>query len=341
MGRSTDGGRRARRTPGRPGSAARSRSPRGRAPASRRGPRARAMVWDVRAPTAQFLESVVGARAEAGFLASVRSDVTSSRVSPVTGFPPSDAAPGDSGGTAPDSHRLPSNALADDHPPETPAGYPCAHRRSTSPLVETPKPAVDNIGVTRLELPTYEKLHKSLSHTTGMGRSRWMDQHDMARPPLPSPVAGVDESPLSNELLTPDDAPTSAAASSGVSSSLLNGDSSTPATGLRNRALVAVMYRSGLRPGEALALRPGDVDLEAGTVLVPPRKGGQPRLTGVDEATRQMIRVWLARRAERGIGPDRPLFCTLAGEPLKAAYVRELLPRRAKRAEIRKRVHPP
>ena len=53
-----------------------------------------------------------------------------------------------------------------------------------------------------------------------------------------------------------------------------------------------------------------------------------------------MIGSWLARRAERGIGPDRPLFCTLAGEPLKAAYVRELLPRLARRAEIAKRVHP-
>jgi len=156
-----------------------------------------------------------------------------------------------------------------------------------------------------------------------------MDQHDMARPPLPSPVAGVDESPLSNELLTPEEAAALVGASSGRAP-----------TGLRNRALVAVMYRSGLRPGEALALHPGDVDLEAGTVLVPPRKGGRSRLTGLDEATRQMIGAWLARRAERGIGPDRPLFCTLAGESLKAAYVRELLPRLAKRAEIRKRVHP-
>lgn len=156
-----------------------------------------------------------------------------------------------------------------------------------------------------------------------------MEQDDMARPPLPSPIQATDEPPLSNELLTPEEAAALVAASSGRAP-----------TGLRNRALVAVMYRSGLRPGEALALHPGDVDLASGTIVVPPRKGGQPRLTGVDETTREMIRSWLARRAERGIGHDRPLFCTLAGEPLKAAYVRELLPRLARRAEIGKRVHP-
>ena len=156
-----------------------------------------------------------------------------------------------------------------------------------------------------------------------------MDQDDSSRPPLPSPLNAIDELSLSNELLTPEEAAALVAASS-----------SRAPTGLRNRALVAVMYRSGLRPGEALALHPDDIDLEAATVVVPPRKGGQARLTGLDGTTRQMIAAWLVRRAERGIGPDKPLFCTLAGEPLKAAYVRELLPRLAKRAEIAKRVHP-
>lgn len=156
-----------------------------------------------------------------------------------------------------------------------------------------------------------------------------MELEERSRPPLPSPLAMDDETPLSNELLTPEEAVALVAASS-----------SRAPTGLRNRALVAMMYRSGLRPGEALALRPGDIGLEQGTVRVPPRKGGQPRITGVDATTRSMVRLWLGRRAERGIGPDQPLFCTLAGESLKAAYVRELLPRLARRAEISKRVHP-
>jgi integrase/recombinase XerD len=153
---------------------------------------------------------------------------------------------------------------------------------------------------------------------------------DIVRPPLPSPLSAADDDEhLEDELLTPEEA-----------SALVHAASSRAPTGLRNRALVAVMYRSGLRPGEALALHPADVNLAAGTVAVPPRKGGRPRVTGLDAATRELIRAWQERRAERGIGPGAPLFCTLAGEPLKAAYVRELLPRLARRAQIRKRVHP-
>jgi integrase/recombinase XerD len=157
-----------------------------------------------------------------------------------------------------------------------------------------------------------------------------VQSEENARPPLPSPLAAdAPPGPVSDELLTPDEA-----------AALVNASSSRAPTGLRNRALLAVMYRSGLRPGEALALLPGDVDLAAGTVKVPARKGGRPRTTGLDATTRELIAAWLVRRHERGIGDDRPLFCTLAGEPVKAAYVRELLPRLARRAEIRKRVHP-
>lgn len=111
-------------------------------------------------------------------------------------------------------------------------------------------------------------------------------------------------------------------------------------TGIRNRALIAVMYRSGLRPGEALALTGDDIDLTAGRIDVPARKTGRGRRVGIDRPTRAILDRWLARRAERGITSDQPLFCTLAGESLKAAYVRELLPRLAARAGVEKRVHP-
>lgn len=149
------------------------------------------------------------------------------------------------------------------------------------------------------------------------------------RDPLPSPLPNPQGSTVPDELLTPEEARALILAASGRAP-----------TGIRNRALVAIMYRSGLRPGEALALVPGDVDLAAGRVSVPARKGGRGRVTGIDVPTQRLIDAWLVRRAERGIGPDARLFCTLAGEPLKAAYVRELLPRLARKAAINKRVHP-
>ena len=134
---------------------------------------------------------------------------------------------------------------------------------------------------------------------------------------------------MHDELLTPEEA-----------RALIQAASARAPTGVRNRALVAVMYRSGLRPGEALALTVPDLDVEAGTIRVPARKGGNRRTTGIDATTRRLVTAWIARRIQRGIDPAAPLFCTLAGEPLKAAYVRELLPRLARRAGISKRVHP-
>lgn len=131
------------------------------------------------------------------------------------------------------------------------------------------------------------------------------------------------------DLLTPDEA-----------RALIRAASNRAPTGIRNRALIATMYRSGLRPGEALALERADVDLDQGTVSVPARKGGRRRIVGMDAGTRELVERWLGRRDQRGIDADAPVFCTLAGESLKAAYVRELLPRLARKAGISKRVHP-
>jgi integrase/recombinase XerD len=135
--------------------------------------------------------------------------------------------------------------------------------------------------------------------------------------------------PVSEELLTRDEA-----------RQLIRGASNRAPTGIRNRALIAMMYRVGLRPGEALALRVDDVDLVHGLVRIPARKGGAGRVTGIDGQTLELVQRWLARRERLGVANDDYLLCTLAGEELKAAYVRELLPRLARRAGIVKRVHP-
>jgi integrase/recombinase XerD len=135
--------------------------------------------------------------------------------------------------------------------------------------------------------------------------------------------------PASEELLTHDEA-----------RQLIRGASNRAPTGIRNRALIAMMYRVGLRPGEALALRVDDIDLVQGRVRIPARKGGAGRVTGIDGQTLELVQRWLARRERLGVANDDYLLCTLAGEELKAAYVRELLPRLARRAGIAKRVHP-
>ena len=63
--------------------------------------------------------------------------------------------------------------------------------------------------------------------------------------------------------------------------SLINACSNRAPKGIRNRALIAVLYRCGLRIGEALALMPKDLDEKAG------RSG-----YCVGRATRRVLWVW-------------------------------------------------
>ncbi len=112
-------------------------------------------------------------------------------------------------------------------------------------------------------------------------------------------------------------------------------------TGIRNRALIGVMYRAGLRVSEALSLAPKDLDLEVGAIRVLRAKGGRARTVGVDRGGAALLRDWIVRRADAtDLGRGDPLFCTDRGEPLTPSYIRVLLPRLARRAGIDKRVHP-
>jgi len=133
---------------------------------------------------------------------------------------------------------------------------------------------------------------------------------------------------LPPEILTADEA-----------RALINACSSRAPTGVRNRALLVLLYRGGLRISEALALRPKDIDPAASTVTVLHGKGDKRRTTALDPGAFAIIERWLTVRAARGITGRRPIFCTLDGRPLDPSYVRHLLPRLAARAGIDKRVH--
>lgn len=110
-------------------------------------------------------------------------------------------------------------------------------------------------------------------------------------------------------------------------------------TGVRNRALIVALYRAGLRCGEALALKPKDLDPDQCTLRVLHGKGDKSRTVGVDPVAWAMIQRWLDKRQALGVNGRHPVFCTLRGEPLQAVYGRNLLRRLGKKAGIEKRVH--
>jgi integrase len=76
-------------------------------------------------------------------------------------------------------------------------------------------------------------------------------------------------------------------------------------TGIRNRALVAVLWRSGLRISAALALERRDVDLDAGRLRVRHGKGDRSRTVGIDEQTAALLARWFDRRQRLGSELER------------------------------------
>ena len=119
---------------------------------------------------------------------------------------------------------------------------------------------------------------------------------------------------------------------------LISGCSRRAPTGIRNRALLTLLYRSGLRVSEALAIRPSDVNLGSHSIRLLDSKSGQPQTRGFHPSAEDALARWLDTR--RSLGIRGRLFCTLQGAPLSADYVRGVMRRLAAKAGIEKRVHP-
>lgn len=127
---------------------------------------------------------------------------------------------------------------------------------------------------------------------------------------------------------------------------LIQGCSKTCATGLRNRALIATLWRSGLRVSEALDLHVRDLNFGAATIHVRHGKGDKSRFTVMDEFGWEYIAPWLAKRAKLpGVDESKGyVFCTIAkpvtGGRMASSSVRKTLKDLAEFAGIDKRVHP-
>jgi site-specific recombinase XerD len=121
---------------------------------------------------------------------------------------------------------------------------------------------------------------------------------------------------------------------------LLDQCSKRAPSGIRNRALLALLWRCGLRCSEALDLEPRDIDASTGLVRVRNGKGGKLRVVKVDSTALALVGHWLAKRTAFGLNGRHKLFPTLQGKPLNARYVRALVARLGRRAGIERRCHP-
>ncbi|MGH8041260.1 MAG: tyrosine recombinase XerC [Rudaea sp.] len=105
---------------------------------------------------------------------------------------------------------------------------------------------------------------------------------------------------------------------------------------VRDRALLELLYSSGLRVSELTNVRWRDLDLAEGMVRVT----GKGRKTRIVPVGSKAIAALQALREQDRPGADMPLVCGRLGKPLTPNGVRARLKRRAKSQGVWKRVYP-
>lgn len=85
--------------------------------------------------------------------------------------------------------------------------------------------------------------------------------------------------------------------------------------GLRDRAILELMYASGLRVSEAASLRIGDLDLDGGVVTTT-GKGSKTRRVPVGSSAVEWLRSYLVLRRKKEITGNDRLFVNSYGGPI-------------------------
>lgn len=109
----------------------------------------------------------------------------------------------------------------------------------------------------------------------------------------------------------------------------------------RLRALIVLLYRTGIRISEALALEENDLDQSDQAIVIKRGKGGKRRVVLIDDWGWHELTHWLERRAAL---PPGAIICLIrgqhAGRPLSATDARRQLRDARARAGLRRRVNP-
>jgi integrase/recombinase XerC len=110
--------------------------------------------------------------------------------------------------------------------------------------------------------------------------------------------------------------------------------------GVRDQALMELIYSSGLRLSEVLSLDVDTIDF-ADQSLVVTGKGGKTRHLPVGAPAITAVRAWMKRRGEiRGADASKALFLSQRGKRLSPRSVQDRLARAARLRGLDGRLHP-
>jgi integrase/recombinase XerC len=195
---------------------------------------------------------------------------------------------------------------------------------------ETLEPAQIRRRVAQLHARGLSPRTLALVLSAWRGWYRWLARHRGLRA---NPVAGI-RAPKAGR-------PLPKALSVEAAQKLLDGGAGEDTAALRDRAMFELLYSSGLRVGELVALdaRDGRLDLAQGEVTVT-GKGAKTRTVPVGARAREALQRWLAVRARLAANGEKALFVGRRGRRISSAVVAARLKRWALAAGSAERVHP-
>ncbi len=123
---------------------------------------------------------------------------------------------------------------------------------------------------------------------------------------------------------------------------LLSAPVASEPSGLRDRAILEVLYSAGLRVSELAGLNVADLDFAGGTLRVR-GKGRRERIAPVGSYAKGALKAWLAVRrvsAREKSGPEAPVFVNKFGRRLTTRSVGRMLEKHLRTTGLDRRTTP-
>lgn len=108
---------------------------------------------------------------------------------------------------------------------------------------------------------------------------------------------------------------------------------------LRDKAILEVLYATGVRVGELVSLKVGSVNLEEKIIRVR-GKGKKERIVLLGELAGEALRAYLSYRLKDSSSENLPLFLNYKGGPLTERSVQRIIKKYMRKSRLQKQISP-
>jgi len=122
-------------------------------------------------------------------------------------------------------------------------------------------------------------------------------------------------------------------------SAILNDPDPSDWQGARDKALLELLYGSGLKTSQVISLQVRDIDLQVSCVIMP-GEGEHERIVPFGDRARKALLRYISMMRNRFSGPDQILFISREGQALSRQSIWKIVKKHAENAGIRKNVSP-